>query len=149
VHLVDQHAIVDQREEDGARSIASTTRAHSSFFSSVLKDEHAQPGPEEVLDPEKVARLVAISKITEDGARSYLAHAGGAVRRAAGCGTRLLIAKEAMSVHGIGTASHSCGAAASLLAITALQKRTITLGGPLTQTGMRLRQESDRSVSDD
>jgi hypothetical protein len=31
---------------------------------------HAQPGPEEVLDPEKVAKLVATSKITEDGARS-------------------------------------------------------------------------------
>jgi hypothetical protein len=44
---------------------------------------HAQPGPEEVLDPEKVAKLVAASKITEDGARSYLAHAGGDVRRAA------------------------------------------------------------------
>jgi hypothetical protein len=30
---------------------------------------HAQPGPEEVLDPEKVAKLVAASKITftEDG----------------------------------------------------------------------------------
>jgi hypothetical protein len=41
---------------------------------------HAQPGPEEVLDPEKVAKLVAISKITEDGARSYLARAGGDVR---------------------------------------------------------------------
>jgi hypothetical protein len=43
---------------------------------------HAQPGPEEVLDPEKVAKLVAISKITEDGARTYLALAGGDVRRA-------------------------------------------------------------------
>jgi hypothetical protein len=53
---------------------------------------HAQPGPEEVLDPEKVAKLVAISKITEDGARTYLALAGGNVRRAA------QDAKEAMSI---------------------------------------------------
>jgi hypothetical protein len=35
-----------------------------------------------VLDPEKVAKAVAISKITEDGARTYLALAGGDVRRA-------------------------------------------------------------------
>jgi hypothetical protein len=43
---------------------------------------HAQPGPEEVLDPEKVDKLVAASKITEDGARKYLALAGGDLRRA-------------------------------------------------------------------
>jgi DNA polymerase III delta prime subunit len=57
---------------------------------------HAQPRPEEVLDPEKVAKLVAILKITEDGARSYLAHAGGDVRRAAQ--DVALVAKEAMSI---------------------------------------------------
>jgi hypothetical protein len=34
------------------------------------------------LDLEKVAKLVAISKITEDGARTYLALAGDDVRRA-------------------------------------------------------------------
>jgi hypothetical protein len=33
-----------------------------------------------VLDPEKVAELVAASKITDDGARTYLANAGGDVR---------------------------------------------------------------------
>jgi hypothetical protein len=53
-------------------------------------------GPGEVLDPEKVAKLVAISKITEHGARSYLAHAGGNVRRAAQ--DVALVAKEAMSI---------------------------------------------------
>jgi hypothetical protein len=43
---------------------------------------HAQPGLEEVLHPEKVDKLVAAaSKIKEDGARSYLALAGGDVRR--------------------------------------------------------------------
>jgi hypothetical protein len=57
---------------------------------------HAQPGPEEVLDPEKVAKLVAISKITEDGARLYLAHAGGDVRRAGQ--DVALVAKEAMFI---------------------------------------------------
>jgi hypothetical protein len=57
---------------------------------------HAQPGPEEVLDPEKVAKLIAISKITEDGARSNLAHTGGNVRRAAQ--DVALVAKEAMSI---------------------------------------------------
>jgi hypothetical protein len=34
----------------------------------------AQPGPEKVLAQEKVAKLVAALKITEDGARSNLAH---------------------------------------------------------------------------
>jgi hypothetical protein len=43
---------------------------------------HAQTGPEEVLDPEKVDKLVAASKITEDGACTYLALAGGDLRRA-------------------------------------------------------------------
>jgi hypothetical protein len=43
---------------------------------------HAQPGPEEVLDPKKVDKLVAASKITEDGPHTYLALSGGDVRRA-------------------------------------------------------------------
>jgi hypothetical protein len=67
---------------------------------------HAQPGPEKVLDPEKVAKLVAISKITEDGARSYLAHAGGDVRRAAK--DLALVAKEAMSILKTELKKHEC-----------------------------------------
>jgi hypothetical protein len=58
---------------------------------------HTQPGPEEVLDAEKVAKLVAASKITEDGARTYLAHAGGDVRRAVQ-DVALEKKKEAMSI---------------------------------------------------
>jgi hypothetical protein len=61
---------------------------------------HAQPGPEEVLHLENVAKLVAASKITEDGAedgaRSYLAHAGGDVRRAVQAVA--LAENEAMSI---------------------------------------------------
>jgi hypothetical protein len=49
-----------------------------------------------VLDPAKVAKLVAASKSTEDGARLYLAHAEGDVRRAVQ--DVALEAKEAMSI---------------------------------------------------
>jgi hypothetical protein len=45
-----------------------------------------------MLDPEKVDKLVAASKITEDGSRTYLALAGGDVRRAVHDGARTYLA---------------------------------------------------------